>query len=77
MADSKSRTATPAARVGPPVRLLKRPEVEARVALTRTTIYNYIREGKFPRPVTLGVRNVAWLESEIEAWIASRIEARK
>jgi prophage regulatory protein len=33
------------------------------------------KAGKFPRPVKVGSRN-AWVESEIDVWIAERIAAR-
>jgi prophage regulatory protein len=32
--------------------------------------------GKFPRRVKLSYRAVAWLEDEIEAWIAARAAER-
>jgi prophage regulatory protein len=33
-------------------------------------------EGTFPKPVKLGARAVAWVESEVEEWILARIEER-
>ena len=58
-----------------PDRLLRREEVEARTALSRTSIYRKIREGTFPEPRKIGARAVRWPESEIEAWIADRPHA--
>lgn len=55
-------------------RLLRLADVRDRVPYSRSTIYQLIAEGKFPKPVNLGARAVAWLECEIEAWIAERIE---
>lgn len=62
-----------------PVReaLLRRKQVEARVGLTRSTIYALMAEGKFPKPVPLVGRTVAWTESSIDKWIAERISAGK
>ena len=57
--------------------ILRRPEVEARTGLSRSTIYAAMTEGDFPRPVKLGARAVGWFESEIADWIASRKAARK
>lgn len=54
--------------------ILRLPEVKARTGLSRSTIYLRIAEGKFPPPINLGERSVGWVESEIEAWIAERIE---
>ena len=54
--------------------ILRLPEVKARTGLSRSTIYLRIAEGKFPPPINLGERSVGWVESEIDAWIAKRIE---
>jgi predicted DNA-binding transcriptional regulator AlpA len=37
-----------------PARLLRLPDVEARVGLKRSSIYRKIEEGSFPRPILLG-----------------------
>ena len=56
--------------------ILRRKQVEKRTGLSRSSIYLRIQEGTFPRPINLGVRAVGWLENEIEAWLAERIEIR-
>lgn len=53
--------------------LLRRKEVEARTGLPRSSLYELIGRGEFPRPIRLGERSVAWIDSEVDAWIASRI----
>lgn len=53
--------------------LLRLPQVQARVGLSRSALYARIASGEFPKPVGLGVRAVAWPSDEIDAWIASRI----
>ena len=58
-----------------PMRLLRRPEVEARTGLARSTIYLWMAQGRFPRPVRLGVHMVGWIESELEEWLANRASA--
>jgi prophage regulatory protein len=60
---------------GAPVRLIRRPEVEKRVGLKRPTIYALMKQGKFPRQRKLTANCVAWVEAEIDAWIAERIAA--
>jgi prophage regulatory protein len=57
-------------------RLLRLHVVKARTGRSRSCIYDDIKRGSFPRPVKLGPRAVAWVESEVDAWIAARIEAR-
>jgi prophage regulatory protein len=53
-------------------RLIDLPEVKRCTGLSRSTIYNYIAAGLFPRSRKLGLRCVGWLETEINAWIAER-----
>ena len=55
---------------------LKRPEIEHRTGLKRSTIYDKMKAGTFPKPVKLGARAVAWLEPEIDARIKERISQR-
>lgn len=40
-----------------------------------STIYDLMSKGLFPRPVRLTGKAVAWLESDIEEWLASRQRA--
>jgi prophage regulatory protein len=59
-------------------RFLRRPDVEKATGLTRSSIYELMAAGKFPKPVPLtGGQAVAWIESEIIAWQKHRIAARE
>jgi prophage regulatory protein len=58
-------------------KLLRLTEVRSRVPYSRSTIYQLIKESKFPKPVSLGARAVAWLESDIDAWIEARIASER
>lgn len=53
-------------------RVLRRPEVEERTGLARSTIYKLIGEGEFPEPIRLAARSVGWVEQEVDAWLDSR-----
>lgn len=55
-------------------RLIRLKEVQHRVGLGRSTIYRWMAEGKFPKPVQLGGYAVAWAEDEIHTWINSNLE---
>ncbi len=57
-----------------PVSLLKRIDVEARTSLSKAYLYKLISEGRFPAPVRLARRRVAWRSDEIDQWIASQTE---
>lgn len=45
--------------------------VTARTGLSRSTIYDYVSRDLFPAQRQLGPRRIAWLASEVRAWIAS------
>ena len=57
-------------------RLLRFAEVTRRTGLSRPRIYSLIAAGRFPRQVPLGPCSVAFVEEEIDRWIAQRIAAR-
>ena len=52
--------------------LIDRTEVEQRVGLTRSSIYDAMRKGNFPLPLKVGPKAVRWRTSDIEAWVESR-----
>lgn len=58
----------------PPTSVLRRPEVEARVGLSRSSIYAFMADGSFPKPIRIGPRAVAWRSTDIEKWLNSRPE---
>lgn len=59
-------------------RLIRLDEVKHKTGLSRSSIYQRIKEQSFPSCINLGAggRSVGWLESEIDAWIESRIAER-
>ena len=61
------------------MKLERLPEVQARVGIRRSKIYDLIREGRFPKPVRICSSNVVgFVSDEIDAWIRQRIdESRK
>lgn len=54
-------------------RLIRLPEVIARTGLSRSTIYNYIEDGTFPKQIKIGKRAMAFVDSEVEEWVQTRI----
>ncbi len=58
------------------MRLIKIKEVIKMTSLSRATIYKYMADGSFPKPVSLGAKAVAWVEDEVENWIVEKIEGR-
>ena len=51
---------------------LRRPAVEELTGLSRSTIYDLMAKGEFPRPVKLTQKAVAWPESAIVDWLSQR-----
>lgn len=43
---------------------------------TRQHVNRQVRDQKFPKPIHLGDQTVAWVESEIDAWLDERIAER-
>ena len=56
-----------------PIRILRRPQVEARTGLSRSTSYAKISAHSFPKSVRLSVRAAGWIESEIDSWLVAQI----
>lgn len=57
-------------------RLIRLDEVKRRTGFGKSSIYNGVADGTFPKPVPLGARAVAWVEDEIQEWIEARISER-
>lgn len=59
------------------VSFLRLPEVKAMTGLSKTSIYELIRDKSFPAPVRLGPRAVAWVRSEVRQWAVERVQASR
>lgn len=65
-----------------PMVVLRRRDLEARLKLSRSTIYDKINpdspryDASFPKPIRLGTgaAAVGWIESEIDAWLRRQVE---
>ena len=54
-------------------RLIRRKEVQAKTGLGASSIYAMMKSGEFPQCLNLSERRVAWIESDIDKWIAERV----
>jgi prophage regulatory protein len=52
-------------------RLLRPAVVQEITTLSRSTLWEKVRAGTFPRPLKIHKQRIAWRASEVEAWIAS------
>jgi prophage regulatory protein len=59
------------------VAFLRLPDVKAITGLSKSSLYALIRENRFPAPVRLGARAVAWVRSEVKQWAAERVRASR
>lgn len=62
--------------VKPRRRFIRLPEVRETTGLGTTSIYQRMIAGTFPKQIPLGGRVVAWLESDINAWMDDKIKNR-
>lgn len=56
-----------------PQKIIRLHDVKDRTGLSRSTIYQFMAQGNFPKQVSLGERSVGWVENEIEGWLSCRI----
>jgi prophage regulatory protein len=47
-------------------------QVANREGVSVATVWRWVREGKFPKPIKLGAAVTAWRISDIEAWEGSK-----
>jgi prophage regulatory protein len=72
-----STNKTPAPASERSVAILRRKTVEEITGLSRSLIYEGIKDGTFPAPIKLTANTVGWLSHEIQAWIQDKIDRRK
>ena len=58
-----------------PDRFIRVNDVMEITGLARSTVWRYVKSGKLPKPIKISNRYTAWRLSEIEAWMAEKIEA--
>ncbi len=65
------------AATAPAVQILRLPQVCKVTGLGRSMIYQLEAELGFPSRVRIGLRAVGWLESEVQVWLANRLEKHR
>ncbi|WP_330863503.1 AlpA family transcriptional regulator [Acidovorax sp. BoFeN1] len=58
------------------MRVLRFPMVSELTGLPRSTLYLYMKNDQFPKPVKLGVRSVGWIKEEVDEWLRLRKSLR-
>ncbi|QGX90917.1 AlpA family transcriptional regulator [Tatumella sp. TA1] len=59
-----------------PKNLIRMNQTLERTGFGKAWIYKLISQNRFPKPVKIGSRSIAFVESEIDAWIDARIAER-
>ena len=57
-------------------KILRLPQVQNTCKISRSSIYAGMREGTFPKSISLGTRMVGWSEAEINEWIEGKLKER-
>ena len=57
-------------------KFLMLPQVREIVPYSASHIWRLERSGQFPRRVRLGGNRVAWLQSEVNSWVESKLASR-
>ena len=51
------------------------PAVLDRLGVSRTTLYRWMEDGHFPKPIRLGPNTIAWRASDLDQWLDDRAKA--
>lgn len=59
-------------------RIVRVPEAETMIGVKRSTLWRLSRDpdSGFPGPILIGKRSIGWLESSLDAYLASRPSAK-
>lgn len=60
-----------------PTQFYRLPTLKQRLGVSGSTIWSWIKQGKFPRGIKISDNVTAWNAAEVEAWAQSRIAASK
>ena len=59
------------------LQFLRRPKVEEMTTLSRNKIYTLMKEGKFPKSISIAPKVVVWVKKEVEEWIDTQIRTSR
>lgn len=59
------------------IRILRLKDVIDRTGLSRSGIYERMKNGGFPQNISLGGNSVGWVEVEVEEWISEKVRERE
>ena len=57
-------------------RIIRKPEITERSALSSVTIWRLEKAGQFPKRIQLGGNSVGWFADEFDEWLEQKSRAR-
>lgn len=58
-----------------PQQFYRLPQLKARLSVSGSSIWSWVKKGTFPKPIKLSENTTAWNAADVEAWAQSRIAA--
>jgi prophage regulatory protein len=58
-----------------PAQFYRLPQLKARLNVSGSSIWAWVKAGKFPKPIKLSENCTAWNAADVEHWAAERIAA--
>lgn len=58
-----------------PAQLYRLPTLKQRLGVSGSTIWSWIKKGKFPRGIKISDNVTAWSAADVDAWVQSHIAA--
>lgn len=59
------------------MKIIRLKTVCEKTGLSRSAIYALIRGRSFPRQISLNPKTVGWIEGEVDAWLAAKVNAAR
>ena len=69
------RINTPKQSVAPSTQFLRLNHLKELLGVSGSSIWAWVKKGKFPKPIKLAENTTAWNAADVEAWSQSRISA--
>ena len=57
------------------IQFYRLPQLKAHLNVSSSSIWAWVKAGKFPKPIKLSENCTAWNAEDVEAWVQSRISA--
>lgn len=57
------------------IQFYRLPQLKVRLGVSGSSIWAWVKAGKFPKPIKLSENCTAWIAADVEQWAKSRISA--